>query len=65
MTVFTRSLAIDRQEHSWKVRLSYDLEMDNQPSGRICLRIEIEEEKISGHEECTGGSCHSCRPESH
>ena len=65
MTVFTRSLAIDRQEHSWKVRLLYDLEMDDQPSGSICLRIEIEEEKISGHEECTGGSGNSGRPEGH
>ncbi len=45
MTVFTRSLAIDRQEHSWKVRLSYDLEMDNQPSGRICLRMRSRRKK--------------------
>ena len=65
MTVFTRHLAILKEDKQWHVQLWYDIEMDNQDCGTNRLTIDIEEEEERGHETSLGRSSKSCRTESH
>ncbi len=49
MVVFTRLLTAEKGKGRWLLALEYDVSMDQQPNGRISLKIEIEEEEVSGH----------------
>ncbi|MCH3950600.1 MAG: DUF1934 domain-containing protein [Acidaminococcus sp.] len=49
MVVFTRLMTFEKGDGRWDLALDYDVDIDQKSNGSISLKIEIEEEKVSGH----------------